>query len=223
MVGKDYLDTRDDYEIEFDSRFNNEESIDAEYSNTTDRVEDDIEISMDEEESVVDRRIKSKNHISYISKEEYNELNNTLKDKKLELKEAKENMNEKKEDGDLSENEAYHYWKDKVYSLEGDIIRLENDIKNSRVTSLVGSNKSISKGSSVHIVVEDVNGVMPKEDINVIIVSSGHSGIMPDGTVKVPDNSEVFKRMEGKTSGKFNLTGTDGNSYMYKFELIGGV
>ena len=223
MVGKDYLDTRDDYEIEFDSRFNNDESIDAEYSNTTDRVEDDIEISMDEEESVVDRRIKSKNHISYISKEEYNELNNTLKDKKLELKEAKENMNEKKEDGDLSENEAYHYWKDKVYSLEGDIIRLENDIKNSRVTSLVGSNKSISKGSSVHIVVEDVNGVMPKEDINVIIVSSGHSGIMPDGTVKVPDNSEVFKRMEGKTSGKFNLTGTDGNSYMYKFELIGGV
>lgn len=223
MVGKDYLDTRDDYEIEFDSRFNNEEGIDVEYSNTTDMIEDDIEISMDEEEAVVDRRIKSKNHISYISKEEYNELNNTLKDKKLELKEAKENMNEKKEDGDLSENEAYHYWKDKVYSLEGDIIRLENDIKNSRVTSLVGSNKSISKGSSVHIVVEDVNGVMPKQDINVIIVSSGYSGIMPDGTVKVPDNSEVFKRMEGKTSGKFNLTGTDGNSYMYKFELIGGV
>lgn len=223
MFGKGYLDTRDDYEIEFDSRFNNEESTDVEYSNTTDRIEDDIEISMDEEESVVNRRIKSKNHVSYISKEEYNELNNTLKDKKLELKEAKENMNEKKEDGDLSENEAYHYWKDKVYSLEGDIIRLENDIKNSRVTSLVGSNKSISKGSSVHIVVEDVNGVMPKEDINVIIVSSGHSGIMPDGTVKVPENSEVFKRMEGKTSGKFNLTGTDGNSYMYRFELIGGV
>lgn len=223
MVDKDYLDTRDDYEIEFDSRFNNEASADVEYSSPTDRVEDDMEISMDEEESVGDRRIKSKNHVSYISKEEYNELNNTLRDKKLELKEAKENMNEKKEDGDLSENEAYHYWKDKVYSLEGDIIRLENDIKNSRVTSLVGSNKSISKGSNVHITVEDVNGVMPKEDINVVIVSSGHSGIMPDGTVKVPDNSEVFKRMEGKTSGKFNLTGTDGNSYMYKFELIGGV
>lgn len=219
MLDKGFVDTRDDFEIDFDDRFNSDGAEDLTAGNT----EGDMELSLDDEDYIGDRRIRSKNKISFITREEYNELTNTLRKKKLELEEAVVKMNEKKEDGDLSENEAYHYWKDKVYSLNGDIAKLENDIKTSKVTAVTGANKTIGKGSRVHVVIEDINGVIPAEDLTILIVSSGHSGISDDGVVKVPENSEVFKRMEGKTSGNFNLTGTDGNNYKYKFELVGGV
>lgn len=219
MLDKGFVDTRDDFEIDFDDRFNSDESEDLTVGND----DGDMELSLDDEDYIGDRRIRSKSKISFITREEYNELTNALRRKKTELEEAVVKMNEKKEDGDLSENEAYHYWKDKVYSLNGDISKLENDIKTSKVTAVTGANKTIGKGSRVHVVIEDINGVIPAEDLTILIVSSGHSGISDDGIVKVPENSEVFKRMEGKTSGNFNLTGTDGNNYKYKFELVGGV
>jgi len=228
------IDTRDEYEVEFDSRFSEEESLEQTEFNDTDSdglgndsgsVSDsgeDIELDTDSEDAVGDLRIHNKNYRKTITQAEAEEIRKTIEAKKAELEEARAKMQEKKEDGDLSENEAYHYWKDKVYSLEGDIMKLDKELRTSNVITVTGANKSIMKGSVVHLVIEDVAGIMPTEDLTIEIVSEGHSGIGANGIVKVPENSEVYRRMEGKTSDNFILTGTDGNNYKYSFELVGG-
>ena len=227
-------DGRDEYEVEFDSRFSEEESEEPTGLNdiTDDTIgsditgdsgeSEDIELDTDAEDVVGDLRIQNKSYRKTITRSEANEIKAAIEEKTKELEEARIKMQEKKEDGDLSENEAYHYFKDKVYSLEGDIMRLEKELRTSNIADTSGASKSIMKGSIVHLVIEDVAGIMATEDIKAEIVSSGHSGIGSDGTVKVPENSEVYRRMEGKTSGEFTLTGTDGNNYKYRFELVGG-
>lgn len=227
-MGEDYIDNRDEIEIEFDERFEGEEqesTLDPDDVIQKEQVvsgdDDNGDSELGAEEDIGDLRIKSKNYHKTITSSEAREIKNEIAQKEKELEEARVKMQEKREDGDLSENEAYHYFKDKVAGLEADIVNLTNELKSSIISDVSSNSNVIGKGSKVHIVITDDSGIMKPEDIIIEIVSEGHSGITsPDAPVKVPENSEVYRKMEGKVSGDFILTGTDGNNYKYNFEMV---
>ena len=213
------FDERDEIEIEFDERFLDEE-VDV---SEDDSDSDDIEMDTDEADEIGDLRIKNKSYKKTITKAEAEEIKAKIEEKTRELEEARIGMQEKREDGDLSENEAYHYLKDKVSGLEFDIVKLQEELKCSIIRDVAGSSDSIGKGSKIHLTITSVSGVMEPEDITIEIVSEGHSGLNETtGVVKVPENSEVYRKISGKKSGEFTLTGTDGNNYKYVFKLLEG-
>ena len=229
-MNMDLTDNRDEFEVEFDAQFEEEEveaTLDPDDVIQQEQVQDTTseyiaeESDADTEDFVGDLRIKNKSTHKTITTAEANDIKAEIAKKEKELEEARVKMQEKREDGDLSENEAYHYFKDKVAGLEADIAALTDELRSSIISDVSSGSNTICKGSKVHIVITDVNGIMKPEDIIIEIVSKGHSGITSEeGPVKVPENSEVYRKMEGKVSGDFILTGTDGNNYSYKFELV---
>ena len=237
-MAENFLDNRDDIEKEFDNQLLEDseysedfvsEDVDVTGEEITGEVTDAVTVDNPDEESNPDNgdevgnlRIQNKNYHKTITSDEAAELRKDLERKNAELEVAREKLREAREAGDLSENEAYTHFKGVVYGLESDIISIENELKTSHIVDNENSDKVIGKGSKVHLVIKDISGILPTEDLTVTIVSEGHGGISSDGSIKIPSNSEVYRNMADRQSGSFDLTGTDGNNYNYTFELIRG-
>ncbi len=95
--------------------------------------------------------------------------------------------------GDLSENSEYDDAKDEQARLEGEILELENKIKNSEIIQGGGDGNIISIGSTV--VIQDIEF---KEDETYMIVGSTEAD--PDNN-KISDESPVGAALIGKTVG----------------------
>lgn len=211
----------DDIEREFEGQLLDDSEYEDISGDTPEVSEENLTEEAPDSMDIGAARIVNKDYVKTISSIEYKELKEELEKKTEELKIAREKLNEAKAAGDLSENEAYTHFRGVVSGLESDIINISNEINNSKVVDNNTSNKVIGRGSRVHLTVTDNSGVMPAEDIEVVIVSEGHGGII-DGKVRIPENSEVYRRMADSQSGEFDLTGLDGNNYHYKYSIIRG-
>ena len=226
-MDRNYEDIRDDFEKEFDSQYYDEEVIDENEDNNDslkiDTGNKEVEESDDTSDEASGGRIVNASYIKEITSAEERELKRELAKKKEELVDAREKLNKARSDGDLSENEAYVHFRELVSSLESDINSIENELKTSKIVDNASSNSFIGVGSKVHLIITSQDNICPRQDLTVTIVSEGHGGIIPDtGEIRVPNNSEVYRNMADMQVGEFDLTGTDGNSYHYKFELVRG-
>ncbi len=211
----------DDIEMEFDNNF---EDIDDNQENTDNEVNNDdsddeiIESNVnDSSTGVIDDKYKKK-----ISSEEARELSQKLEHKLEELKEADREVSRTRAFGDLSENEAYDHAKTVLRELQYDIEKIKYELSHSIVEDNKNSNKVIGRGSKVDITITDPKNIMKTQNVRVIIVSAGHGELLDTGELKIPDTSEVYRKMEDKQDGQFNLTGTDGNVYHYEFRIVRG-
>ena len=224
MDDKELLTMDDEVEQEFESQL----FSDAEFDSVMDDVpmqesnEDNIteEFDTNEVDDVGDLRIKNSRYVEKISYAELNKLKKEYETLKEQLEEAIKAKNEAKEAGDLSENEAYDRAKETVGRLTPQVNALELRIKNAVIVETT-ANSFIGKGSRVHMVVTDKAGHMKPMDFTVTIVSAGFGTIESStGDIMMPESSEVYHHIVDSQSGEFDLTGTDGNTYHYKYELI---
>lgn len=216
----------DDEELEvteYRGELEEEDADDVDTADSSVDVDSEEIVEMDDFSDVGSIRIENSNYTKSITRQEYNNLTNELAKKKAELEVAREDLKDARAAGDLSENEAYTHFKGVVAGLESDISAIEHEIKISVVVDTVNNSEIITKGSKVHLVITDNNGVLPTEEMDITIVSEGHGGIDENsGEIKVPENSEVYRNMVDMKSGSFDLTGTDGNSYHYVFNIVRG-
>lgn len=223
------MDERDDELFLDDSGFEDEESSDSQFvedeeseANDASNGDDDSDIESDSlSDDIGDLHIHSKGRIKDITQHEADEMKAELAEKMAALEVATKALNKAYEDGDIRENAAYEHYSEVTRGLQHDILALENELKSSRIVTSNAGNDVIRKGSRVHLTVTDFAGLMSPQDIMLEIVSEGHGGIPENSDiVRVPENSEVYRNMEDKSSGEFTLTGTDGNNYKYKFEIV---
>jgi len=107
------------------------------------------------------------NKVFMITQEGLDQLKEQLTHlKEVRRKEIAQKIREAKEFGDLSENAEYHEAKEDQAFVEGQIIDLENKVKNAKIIDKVSSD-SIQIGSSVTIQV-----VETKEKMDLDLVGS---------------------------------------------------
>lgn len=206
------------YESDIDDGYVTANMSDDGTGNSGSDDEDDLE----DDENIGDRRLHTSNKMSTLTQSEANKIKEDIERMLVELEESRAIMLEKKADGDLSENEAYQTYKERVSGLEIDIAKLQKKLKTSRIVAVNANSGVIEKGTKVKIVITSEIDKSMREEINGEIASEGCGTIEDNGVVKIPENSEVFRKMEGKSKGTFQLTGTDGNNYNYEFEIVRG-
>ena len=222
------FDLEDDYivpeesESSYENLYESEDSTaieDVKKSDTdSDNNEDDEADNMDD----VDLKISNNNRSRNMTKEEYNLLQKELDEKVKEFNDLSVRLDKAREAGDLRENTAFQDLSERVSGIAEDIKVLKHRIRYANIINTDDSSNAIGLGSKVNIVVSDPSGRMPNEVIDVIVVSEGFGRIDDNGTVMMPENSEVYRKMKDKTDGEFKLTGTDGITYDYVFKLIAG-
>jgi len=133
------------------------------------------------------------NKVFMITQEGLDQLKEQLTHlKEVRRKEIAQKIREAKEFGDLSENAEYHEAKEDQAFVEGQIIDLENKVKNAKIIDKVSSD-SIQIGSSVTIQV-----VETKEKMDLDLVGSMEADVFKN---KISNESPLGLAIIDKKKG----------------------
>lgn len=166
-------------------------------------------------------RISNSNGVIRLSQSEYNELKADVEEKEAELEYAREQMNEARAAGDLSENEAFQHYHEVVNGLEADITKINTKLKKCVIVQSQNTG-TIGLNSKVAITISEASSGKQVADVIATIVSEGFGGVSDGNEVKIPVNSDMYHFIVDRRDGEFNMIGKDGSNYRYQFKMIGG-
>ncbi|MEK7636029.1 MAG: transcription elongation factor GreA [Patescibacteria group bacterium] len=148
----------------------------------------------------------------YITKERFEELKTELERlKKEERSEIAERLKRAKEYGDLSENSEYTAAKDEQARLEGQIIELENVLRNSEIIKKTSGKGVIQIGSTIEIKRKD-------KIFKYTIVGSQEAN--PESNF-ISNESPLGRAFLDKKAGDIVKIETPGGTVEYKIMKIG--